>query len=104
VNHAILMEDEVESAVRKLLGAELIAVRQRAFFLTEAGEVMKAAKRGGLLGLVDQLLLALRRRPVAVREWNLQPGELRHAANAWNARAEQLMENHRRPPHSQAPG
>ena len=105
VNHAILMGNEVESAVRKLLGAELIATRQRAFFLTEAGEVMKAAKRGGLLGQVDQLLLALRWLPVAVREWNLQPGELGHAADAWNARAQPLIEKHRRPqPHNQTPG
>jgi hypothetical protein len=105
INHAILMENEVESAVRKLLGAELIATQQRAFFLTESGEVMKAAKHGGLLGQVDQLLLALRRLPVAVREWKLQPGELRHAADAWNARAQQLIEIPRRPrPHYQAPG
>src|SRR5260370_40246 len=99
INHAILMENEVESAVRKLLGAELIATQQRAFFLTEAGEVMKAAKHGGLLGQVDQLLLALRRLPGFPRGWELSPSALPGAAGPRNCPAPHVVaRTPRRPP------
>jgi hypothetical protein len=60
---------------------------------------MKAAKRGGLFGQVDHLLRALRQLPVNEREWSLQPGELRQAADAWNQRAEQLLARYKRPRH-----
>lgn len=43
--------------------ANLIGARQRRFFLTYAGRVMKAVKRGGRFGHVDHLLPALRRLP-----------------------------------------
>lgn len=41
INQAILTESEVEPAVRRLLGANLIGTRQRRFFLTYAGRVIR---------------------------------------------------------------
>ena len=39
INHAILMDNEVESAVRKLLGAELIATRPRISTVSVPGSI-----------------------------------------------------------------
>lgn len=97
VNHAILMESELEPAVRKLLGAGLIGTRERRFFLTVTGRAMQAAKRGGLFGLVGHLLRALQRLPVAEQPWTLRPGELRQAADCWSQRAQQILARSRRP-------
>jgi hypothetical protein len=98
INHAILTENEVESAVRRLGGAGLIETRDRRFRLTEAGRDMAARRRGGMLSQVDDLLRRLRRLPVREAAWQLRPGELDAAARAWQQRAAQFINGRRRRP------
>ena len=96
INHAILMDSEVEPAVRRLLGAGLISTLPGRFLLTDTGRAMAAAKRGGMLSQVDSLLRMLQRLPATEQEWSLQPGELRRAADEWNERAERFLARHRK--------
>ena len=85
INHAILLADEVESAVGKLLGAGLVVVRDRRFSATDAARALP--RRGGLIGQVDSLLAALRRLPVTPQPWSLEPGELEAAVRWWRTEA-----------------
>jgi len=87
INHAILMDVEVERAVRRLLGVGLICTRQRQFSLTESGQALADSRRGGLMGQVDHLWKALRRKPASEQPWDLQPGELDAASQAWHREA-----------------
>ena len=87
INHAILSEDEVTTAVRRLLGAGLLAVDRRQFGLTAAGRELATGLRGQLLAQVDDLLRRLGQLPVAESDWSLAPGELRDAVHQWYERA-----------------
>ena len=98
INHAILMDAEVEHAVRLLLGADLIDTSERMFRLTAAGTDFVEHRRGGLVGQVDYLLPRLRRLPDLVGPWQLEPGELESAVRAYQRRAaSRLREGRRRP-------
>ncbi|HEX6873992.1 MAG TPA: hypothetical protein VF163_23065 [Micromonosporaceae bacterium] len=79
INHAILMAEEVEPAVRRLLGVGLIAVLDRRYHLTGAGRILAEQCRGGMLDLVDDLLGRLALIPVREQVWSLEPGELDQA-------------------------
>ncbi|MBQ0906853.1 hypothetical protein [Micromonospora sp. U21] len=96
INHSILLENEIEPAVRRLLGVGLFWTSHRRFFLTDAGRTMAAKRRGGMLGQVDHLLTTLRRLPVREQEWHLELGELREAVDAWRQGAEALATGGRR--------
>ncbi|RZU76580.1 hypothetical protein EV384_5246 [Micromonospora kangleipakensis] len=96
INHAILLENEIEQAVRRLRGVDLISTSQRRFFLTDSGRTMAARRRGGMIGQVDHLLTTLRRLPVREQEWHLEPGELREAVDGWHRRAEAIAKGGRR--------
>ncbi|HEU4540924.1 MAG TPA: hypothetical protein VFR23_07325 [Jiangellaceae bacterium] len=68
INHAILLEDEVESALGKLSGAGLLQINDDwTFQLTEAGRGLLTRRRGNLFSQVDSVanLLALIK-PVSV--------------------------------------
>lgn len=79
INHAILTEDEVQSAVRRLLGAGLITTSRRRFSLTDSGRSLARDRRVGMLDQVDRLLGALHELPVQEEPWQPEPGELRAA-------------------------
>jgi hypothetical protein len=96
INHAIVLESEIEPAVRKLSGAGLIRVRQGRFFLTEPGREMTAAGRGGFLQQADLAWQKLRGLPVSEHEWRLRPGELDEAVQAWSRRADELTAGRQR--------
>lgn len=76
INHAIPTRDETELAIRRLLGAGLIAVDATADHLrvTEAGQQVLRRWRHGLFGWIDALPPALRRLgPPRPAEWPLPP-------------------------------
>ena len=87
VNHAIVLDTELEQAVGRLLGAGLIEVPKRRFRLTDAGRAMAARCSGGMRQQVDHLLAMLRRLPLTPVPWHLEPDELETAVAGWRRRA-----------------
>jgi hypothetical protein len=88
INHAILTKDEIELAVRHLLGAGLIEVDGTAdrFWLAEAGQQLRGRWRGGLFSWMEVFPPALRRLgPPRPTEWSLPPGAYEQATQAYHA-------------------
>lgn len=82
INHATPTRDEVELAIRQLLGAGLIVVDGTAshFRVTEAGQQVLRRWRHGAFGWIDALPPALRRLgPPRPAEWSLPPGAYERA-------------------------
>jgi len=80
INHAILLDSEVQNAVQCLLGAGLICIDgRRRFRLTGSGEDIGARHRGGLIGQVSVVLSALQRVERRSVSWSLQPDEMNAA-------------------------
>jgi hypothetical protein len=73
VNHAYPTDAEITQAVRRLIGAGLVDVRDGRFQLTAAGASLNPRRLGGLFGQIDSYLKELRRLPVTETDWSLPP-------------------------------
>ncbi|WP_107773898.1 hypothetical protein [Nocardioides sediminis] len=87
LNHAILLDDEVDGAVRRLLGSGLLVVTpDMTFALTSAGSALVARRNGSLFNQVDSVLGLLASVHVRVQEFALPPGAMRDAVDTYLAR------------------
>ncbi len=77
INHAIFTLQEVEQAVRRLVGSGLMQPPEGdEFRLTAEGEGLVAKRKGGLVGQVASVRDLLERVPVASETWTLDPLQL----------------------------
>jgi hypothetical protein len=87
INHAILLEAEVEGAVGKLLGSGLLHVTpDLSFDLTPKGSALIARRHGSLFTQVDSVLSLLASVTARHQEFSLPPGAMQEAADAYLAR------------------
>ncbi|MGW4465876.1 hypothetical protein [Micromonospora sp. NPDC004704] len=99
LNHAIPGRHEVEAAVRRLAGAELINVADGWFRVTPAGEhLWRTRPRGGLASAVETVHAVLSRRaaPGEATDWALDEEE--HAAAVLEFSARTTIPHPRRSP------
>jgi hypothetical protein len=89
INHAIVMDAEVEHAVRHLVAAGPVTVSDDTrFALTSAGAALASQRRGGLVTQVDSLLKLLLKCPIAEpTNRQLPDGALAAAASEYVRRA-----------------
>jgi hypothetical protein len=88
INHAILLDGEVEGAVGRLLGSGLLDVTpELAFDLTPTGSALVSRRQGSLFAQVDSVLSLLASVAVHDHEFALPPGAMREAVGAYLARS-----------------
>jgi hypothetical protein len=88
LNHAIPARQEVEAAVRRLIGADLITVTDGWFRVTPTGErLWRTRPHGGLSTTVETMHNVLtRRHPPGTAEWELDEEEHAAAVQEYAAR------------------
>lgn len=82
LNHAILRADDLERAVRRLVGSGLVAHDSDRFVLTDEGQAATALAQGGLFEQVNGVLARLRRIPLVESEWTLDARRFREAVRS----------------------
>jgi hypothetical protein len=88
LNHALLLDAEVESALAKLLGSGLLhEPSDLEFDLTEDASALVARRRGGLFAQVDAVLSLLSSVPAHRVDFRLPPGVIDQAMAAYLARS-----------------
>jgi hypothetical protein len=95
INHALPTDNEIEGAIRRLVGAGLIVVTDDGFTLTEEGASLAGSIRGGLFGQVDHALKALRAVPVSEASWTLDPRAVDDACQAYLRKSRIYMAKNR---------
>ena len=88
INHAILLDAEVDGAVGKLLATGLLDVTpDLAFDLTPKGSALVARRHGSLFTQVDSVLSLLDSVTARDQEFSLPPGAMQEAVDAYLARS-----------------
>jgi hypothetical protein len=88
INHAILLDSEVEQAVARLSGSGLVGVsRGPRFALTPEGQAIATRRRGGLFAQVTSLLSALSECELTSTHWQLPSGALPMAVAEYQRRS-----------------
>lgn len=84
INHAILLDAEVDGAVGKLLGSGLLDVTpDLALNLTPKGSALVLRRHGSLFTQVDSVLALLASVTVGDPQFSLPPGAMQHAVDAY---------------------
>lgn len=84
INHAILLDAEVDGAVGKLLGSGLLDVTpDLAFGLTPKGSALVHRRHGTLFTQVDSVTSVLASVTVRDQEFSLPPGAMQLAVDAY---------------------
>jgi hypothetical protein len=80
LNHAIFLREEIEQAVRRLVGAGLLRVSDDGnFSLTSAGADLVGRRQGGWFEQIDSVLEVLRQIPVEEGAFSLPDEAVRSA-------------------------
>ena len=88
LNHALLLDAEVDSALGKLLGSGLLKVTTDLDFeLTPEGAALVERRRGGLFSQVESVLSLLGAVPASHQKFALPPGAMQRAVDAYLARS-----------------
>jgi hypothetical protein len=88
LNHALLLDAEVDSALGKLLGSGLLkATTDVGFELTSEGAALVGRRRGNLFSQVDSVLSLLGSLPASHEKFALPPGAMQRAVDAYHARS-----------------
>lgn len=88
INHALLLDAEVDSAFRKLLGSGLLHVTaDLRFDLTPEGTALVDGRHGSLFAQIDSVLSLLDSVPPRDEEFALPSGAMHAAVDAYRARS-----------------
>ncbi|RYB88745.1 hypothetical protein EUA06_19835 [Nocardioides glacieisoli] len=88
LNHALLLDAEVDGALGKLQGSGLVLVMaELRFDLTPEGAALVERRRGNLLSQIDSVLSLLGQVPDSDQQFALPPGALQDAVDAYKARS-----------------
>jgi predicted transcriptional regulator len=87
LNHAILLDQEVEGAMRKLLGSGLVTVTAgRDFALTRQGAALVSRRKGDMFSQVKSVQSMLDSVPVRSQDFTLERGAMEEAIDAYRDR------------------
>ena len=87
LNHAILLDQEVEGAMRKLLGSGLVTVTPGLeFALTQQGAMLVDRRTGSMFSQVKSVQSLLDSVPVLSEGFTLQRGVMQDAVDAYRER------------------
>ena len=88
LNHALLLDAEVDGALGKLQGSGLVLVTaEMRFDLTPESAALVERRRGNLFSQIDSVLSRLGQVPVSDQQFALPPGALQEALNTYQARS-----------------
>ena len=88
LNHALLLDAEVDGALGKLQGSGLVLVTaEMRFYLTTESAALVERRRGNLFSQIDSVLSRLGQVPVSDQQFALPPGALQEALNTYQARS-----------------
>lgn len=88
LNHALLLDGEVDGALGKLQGSGLVLVMaELRFDLTPEGAALVGRRRGNLFSQIDSVLSLLGQVPASDQQFALPPGALQDAVDAYKARS-----------------
>lgn len=89
LNHALLLDAELDGALGTLLGSGLVRVTaDLEFDLTPEGAALVERRSGNLFSQVDSVLSLLGEVPASDRHLTLPPGAMQQALDAYLARAD----------------
>jgi hypothetical protein len=84
INHAVLMDTELETAISRLAGSDLVAIGAGpSFQLTERGADLLRRRRGDLFTQVSSVLGLLAGIDLRSEAWQLPPAAMKDAVNAY---------------------
>ena len=84
INHAVLMDTELERAISRLAGSDLVAIGAGpSFQLTERGADLLRRRRGGLFTQVTSVLERLAGIHLRSEAWPLPPAAMKDAVKAY---------------------
>lgn len=87
LNHALLLDAEVDGALGKLVGGGLVHVTaDLGFDLTPQGAALVERRHGNLFSQVDSVLSLLGSVPGSDKKFALPPGAMQEAVDAYIAR------------------
>jgi hypothetical protein len=86
MNHAIVMDDELDQAIGRLSASGLVTVTEDQFALTDRGRALASRRKGGLIGQVKSVQGLLRQVDLQEGRWPVPAGALDAAVTAYKLR------------------